>query len=74
MKDLASKVLNIPNSIAGIEMLEYPDSYLGDEPNRRCPDISKLISNLGFQPQVSLDQGLTKFLNWAKENYAKIDF
>ena len=53
MKDLASRVLQISNSTAGIEMVEYPDSYPGDEPNRRCPDISKLISNLGFQTQVS---------------------
>lgn len=74
MKDLALKVLEISNSNAGIEIVEYPDSYPGDEPNRRCPDISKLSSNLGFQPQVSLNEGLTKFLNWAEENYGKIDF
>lgn len=34
---------------------------------RRCPDITKL-KNLGYQPKISLQEGITKTAQWYMEN------
>jgi UDP-glucuronate decarboxylase len=52
-------------------VIEHPDSYPADEPNRRCPDISKAELQLGFTPQVELDDGLVRFFTWAATAYAR---
>ena len=48
---------------------DYPESYPADEPNRRCPDITKAQSIINFQPKVSLNEGLSRFFDWTRENY-----
>jgi hypothetical protein len=53
----------MPNSNADCKIVEYPNFYLTDEPNRMGPGISKLVTNLEFQPMVSLYEGLAKLLN-----------
>ncbi len=42
--------------------------YLTDNPNRRCPDISKARNMLAYEPKVTLDEGLRRSLIWYKEN------
>ena len=37
------------------------------ETNRRCPDVTKL-SKLGFQPKVSLHDGIKKTVDWYLKN------
>ena len=37
--------------------------------DRRCPDISKAISKLGFRPKYTLQDGLNKTLEWYKTFY-----
>ncbi len=49
--------------------VEYPDSYPADEPNRRCPDITKARLQLGYEPRVGLDEGLRRFYDWAFSVY-----
>jgi UDP-glucuronate decarboxylase len=39
-------------------------NYLIDNPNRRCPDITKAKNHLGFNPMVTLEEGLRKTLTW----------
>lgn len=51
-------------------IIEYPDSYPADEPNRRCPDITKARMQLGFEPVVALPDGLKRFLDWSDRTYA----
>ncbi len=51
------------------DIVEYPDSYPADEPNRRAPDIRKAKLQLEFEPIVSLDDGLKRFLDWADTIY-----
>lgn len=48
---------------------DYPDSYPGDEPMRRCPDLSKAFDHLGYQPTVPFTDGLRKFIKWSQEYY-----
>lgn len=69
MIDLANLVkINIEESI-NIEIIQYPEKYPDDEPNRRCPDNTKLYDMFGYKPETSLHDGLKKFFYWTKENY-----
>lgn len=52
------------------QVIEYPDSYPADEPNRRCPDISKAKLQLGYKPKVQIEDGLRRFLGWTEENFS----
>jgi nucleoside-diphosphate-sugar epimerase len=46
-----------------------PDAnYLVDNPNRRCPRIAKARQDLGYDPQISLEEGLRRSLIWYSEN------
>ena len=38
--------------------------YLTDNPNRRCPDISKARSILGYDPSVGIADGITRYLEF----------
>jgi UDP-glucuronate decarboxylase len=66
LADMITKVLDykIPYEIIG-----YPDEYPANEPNRRCPDIQKARTHLGYEPRVSLEDGLKRFLSWTDMNY-----
>ena len=52
-----------------VQLVEYPDSYPADEPQRRCPDISKARLHLNYQPAVALEEGLRRFMGWATMHY-----
>jgi len=69
MSDLAEKVCEIAPIQTSFELVRYPSSYPEDEPNRRCPDISRATSTVGYKPQVSLDEGLRRFIEWSVRNY-----
>lgn len=43
-------------------------NYLVDNPNRRCPDISKAREHLGYKPQVDLVDGIYRSLTWYRDN------
>ncbi len=57
-----------------VQLVEYPDSYPPDEPQRRCPDISKAALQLAYKPQVSLEDGLERFMDWAHHHYTGTQF
>ena len=69
MVDLAEKIKSLTNIQNRIDLIEYPDSYPADEPNRRCPDISKARNQLGYAPEISLDEGLKRFFEWTQQNF-----
>jgi len=52
-----------------VKLIEYPDAYPADEPMRRCPDLTKVRIQLGYRPRISLREGLSRFMQWAKVNY-----
>ncbi len=39
----------------------------GEEPSRRCPDISKARERLGWEPRTSLRSGLEATVSWFRE-------
>ena len=45
---------------------EDPD-YLTNNPNRRCPDITKARRLLGYAPQIGVEEGVRYFLQFIKE-------
>lgn len=49
-------------AIVQVELVPYPQEYPGDEPMRRCPDISKARA-LGYAPKVGLVEGLGRFFD-----------
>jgi UDP-glucuronate decarboxylase len=69
MRELAERVTTIGNRLTGydgrlsLQTSEDPD-YLADNPNRRCPVIDKARTELGYEPEVGLDDGLERALRW----------
>lgn len=74
MLDLAKMFIGITKTNSTYELIPYPDSYPSDEPQRRCPDISKSQLDLHYFPTVSLQEGLRRFVNWAssEESYNRL--
>lgn len=70
MKDLAAVLERILQRKLPVHLVEYPDSYPADEPQRRCPDINKAAVQLGYRPKVGLEEGLRRFYNWAQAHYS----
>lgn len=70
MIDLVGRIERVLGREIAHNLIEYPDSYPADEPNRRCPDIRKARLQVGFRPEVDLDDGLARFLNWTDQNYS----
>ena len=51
-----------------VELVKYPDNYPQDEPRRRCPDLSKVKSKVGYSPKISIAEGLKRFHKWFLNN------
>lgn len=52
-----------------IKTIPYPADYPGDEPKRRCPDLTKIKRELGYKPKVDLKTGLGRLLAWFRSEY-----
>lgn len=57
--ELAEIVKRLTNSTSEIS---FADKLPQDDPLRRCPDISKTRENLGWEPKISLEEGLKKLI------------
>ena len=68
MIDLAKILKEVSSKNINYQITEYPSSYPEDEPNRRLPNIEKALYDLDFKPEVTLKEGLKRFLSWS-ENY-----
>jgi dTDP-glucose 4,6-dehydratase len=60
INELSLKIKDLTNSNSTIQYLGLPI----DDPVRRCPDISKAISDLGWSPEVKIENGLTKTIDF----------
>ncbi|WP_377154304.1 UDP-glucuronic acid decarboxylase family protein [Roseateles sp. UC29_93] len=56
MLALAEMVLRLTGSRSPLVFMPLPE----DDPRRRCPDIDLARTELGWQPEVSLEDGLTR--------------
>ena len=63
LKKIFDKIINKKNKF---KKIDYPKNYPGDEPMRRCPDISKSIKDAGYKPLVSVSEGIRRVLEFNK--------
>ncbi|UBF28350.1 NAD-dependent epimerase/dehydratase family protein [Kovacikia minuta CCNUW1] len=73
MATLADKVVAVSRELFGytgkvVRQVSEDQAYLIDNPNRRCPVIAKARSELGYDPCISVDDGLQRALIWYQEN------
>ena len=69
MVELAGILERVVGRSLDVQAVEYPDTYPADEPQRRCPDISKASLQLRYKPAVNLEEGLKRFMKWAAATY-----
>jgi nucleoside-diphosphate-sugar epimerase len=73
MLELADQMVALSKELFGykgrVVRKESTDKdYLVDNPTRRCPIITKARTELGYDPQVTLEDGLRRSLIWYSEN------
>ncbi len=64
--DLAKLIIELTGSKSRIEFLPLPM----DDPKRRRPDTGLAKEKLGWEPKVSLEEGLTKTIQYFKKLFA----
>lgn len=60
-------VLDLAHVIMGLCGVQLPLCYLplpADDPTRRCPDITRAKQQLGWEPIVSVEEGLAQSIAW----------
>jgi dTDP-glucose 4,6-dehydratase len=62
VRDFAEVVEKITETRVGIQSLPARE----DDPRRRCPDITKARTRLGWEPKVSLEEGLKATVEYFK--------
>jgi UDP-glucuronate decarboxylase len=73
MRGLVQLIEKVSPRPVKAEFIPYPESYPAGEPMRRCPDIAKAAKDVGFAPQVDLEQGLRVFLTWTEHAYTGME-
>jgi len=63
MRELAELVIDITGSSSEIIAIPMPDEREGD-PMQRCPDITLVRDAYGWEPSISLREGLTRMIDW----------
>ena len=49
--------------------ISYPKNYPQVEPQRRCPDIGKLIKEFNYKNKVSINDAIIRFHYWTSRYY-----
>jgi dTDP-glucose 4,6-dehydratase len=65
--EFAKKVIELTGSSSVIEFHPLPE----DDPQVRQPDISKARELLGWEPRVSVDEGLMKTIDYFRERLGR---
>jgi nucleoside-diphosphate-sugar epimerase len=74
MADLAQLSVKLSHGLFGytggvIHKISADRNYLKDNPSRRCPNINKARTELGYSPSISLEEGLRRSFMWYRHNY-----
>ncbi len=69
MREVAQRVVDLGHRYVGYKGtvklgVAEESNYLVDNPNRRCPIITKARTELGYEPSITLDDGLYRLLSW----------
>jgi nucleoside-diphosphate-sugar epimerase len=73
MASLAERVTELAKGLFGytgkvVKQSSEDKDYLVDNPNRRCPVITKARTELGYDPGITIDEGLKRSLIWYEGN------
>jgi len=73
MLELAEKVVSLAKVLFGykrkvVRQVSSDKQYLTDSPDRRCPIITKARRDIGYNPSISINEGLERSLMWYFEN------
>jgi dTDP-glucose 4,6-dehydratase len=60
--DLARTIVSLTWSRSEVVFIERPV----DDPEIRCPDISRARAELGWEPSIPLVEGLQRTIDWAR--------
>ncbi len=66
MRDLVKVFVELTSGQAGYKLIPYPDTYPAGEPNRRCPDLTKARTELGYSPLVDFRSGIARSIKWCQ--------
>lgn len=69
--DFARLILELSGSRSEIRFVRPKDERTADDPNRRCPDITRARTLLGWQPVVPVEEGLRLTIAWFRERVAE---
>ncbi|HWC82745.1 MAG TPA: UDP-glucuronic acid decarboxylase family protein [Pseudonocardiaceae bacterium] len=58
--DLAAEIVRVTGSSSPLEHIEAAE----DDPQRRCPDITRARAELGWSPEVGMADGLRRTVAW----------
>jgi dTDP-glucose 4,6-dehydratase len=64
--EVAQAILEVTGSKSEMCLEALPE----DDPTRRCPDIAKARALLGWEPRISLKEGLAMSLDFFKSKVA----
>jgi UDP-glucuronate decarboxylase len=65
MRELAAMLLEVAGSQRRVVHIASEEvDYLTDNPNRRCPNIQKARTLLGYMPTVDMKSGLRRLFEW----------
>ena len=60
-KDIAKDLIGYSKEISFIEVTD--NKYLTDNPHRRCPNIQKARKHLKYDPMISLEEGIRRYIS-----------
>ncbi|MFZ0012694.1 MAG: NAD-dependent epimerase/dehydratase family protein [Acidimicrobiia bacterium] len=66
MTDVAADELGYGGQV--VRQASDEADFLVDNPNRRCPDITKARAEIGYEPSVDLEEGLRRTIRWYADN------
>jgi len=64
--EFAQKIIELTNTSSKIHFVQPEDERIQDDPKKRQPNIGKARRILGWEPAVSLDNGMRKTIDYFK--------
>ena len=64
-----SKLAEMVLKLCGSKSKVVFTQAMEDDPQQRCPDLAQAKDKLGWEPQVPVEDGLQKTIEWFKQNH-----
>jgi nucleoside-diphosphate-sugar epimerase len=52
--------------------IEFREFISADDPQRRCPDITRIRTELGWEPRIGLEEGMLRTVEWFRARLAHV--